>query len=402
MYTSTLFDDYYHDLGVFLYLIPIISAFWAAFALLAYKKHSRSQAFLAACFIVLGLGMTFSFWFDRYTATDKTEILRSINPLGSIFCSLFVLFYFISLIQPKTLTRRFITNHLAVAFLFSGLFIFLESVVGNVEYTLNWEIIREQLTRPAVIVRLLALAGLLVFEMYVAIRMLKMYFDHKRFIREAYSYEENINLNWIGWCIALFAVFAVADLLWMTNSSVVFKILFGITSCISIISLFWMGFRQEDVPTEDHIPQVEEAAAEKIECAEQEDVNDELSKEPLYRYPMERMKTRLTDYFEKEKPYLNPELNLGDVAQALHTNKTYLSQLINGEFQMNFYTFVNQYRIRYAIALIEKQNGQKLETAQLITESGFKSRSVFYKQFRDTTGYSPFDYIRQQSEKVTS
>lgn len=390
MENSTLFNDYYHDLGIYLYLIPIISAFWAGFALLANKQHSHSQKYLAAYLIALGFGMIFSFYYDRYTAEYKTEILRVLNPLVSIFCSMFVLFYMTSLMQPKILTRKYIWGFLSGGALFSAVFVLLEVFYGDTTHTVSWQMIVEQTTHPAVIVRLLALAGLVFFECYIALRSLTMYFRHKKFIRETYSYEEDINLNWIGWSIALFAVFAFSDLLWMSQSSVVAKVMFGVLCTISIVAIFWLGFRQEEVPTEESLPETKEAQTK--EAAKE--ASPESPEELAVRYPMERMKHALTEYFEKEKPYLDPELSLGDVAQALQTNKTYLSQLINGEFEINFYTFVNQYRMQYAIDLIKKQP-KKPETTQLIADSGFKSRSVFYKQFRETTGCSPSDYIKQ-------
>ncbi|MDL2208182.1 helix-turn-helix domain-containing protein [Parabacteroides sp. OttesenSCG-928-O15] len=395
MESSTLFNDYYHDLGIYLYLIPIISAFWAGFALLANKQHSRSQKYLAAYLIALGFGMIFSFYYDRYAAEYKTEILRVLNPLVSIFCSMFVLFYMTSLMQPKILTRKYIVNFLTGAALFSTVFILLEVFFGDTTHTVSWKMILEETTHPAVIVRLLALAGLVFFELYIAIRSLTMYFRHKKFIREAYSYEEDIDLNWIGWCIALFAVFGVSDLLWMSQSSIMAKIMFGVLCTISIAAIFWLGFRQKEVPTEEC--QSENAVEEEEKTTEiiaQEIPGNEYA----HKYPVEKMRQALKEYFEREKPYLDPELSLGDVAQALHTNKTYLSQLINGEFQMNFYTFVNQYRIQYAIDLIRSQQDSKPVTAQLIADSGFKSRSVFYKLFRESTGYSPSDYIKQIKE----
>jgi len=392
----TLFDDYYHDLGIFLYLSPIISAFWAAFALLAYKHHSRSQKYLAICLIALGIGMAFSFWYDRYTATDRTEILRAINPLCSIFCAITTLFYFTSLVNPGKLTRRYRIGHIAAAVLFSAFILFLEVYLGNIRYTLNWEVIRANPTHPAVVIRLIALFGLLVFEGYTTIVCLRMYFRHRQFIREVYSYEENINLNWIGSFIIFFAAFAIADLLWMTNSAIFFKILFGVLSCTVIILLFWFGFRQEEVPTEEVYIREEEAVT--ASSPDQSEAN--IIEHPGNHngsHKQEKIKEELLVYFNNEKPFLNPELNLEDVARALRTNRTYLSQLINREFGINFYTFVSQYRIRYVVELIQEDHGKELTPALVFDKSGFKSRSVFYKQFREITGYSPSDYINISS-----
>ena len=49
--------NYYGDLGIFLYYTPIVSAFMAAFALLANRRRTPSQTWLALVLVTLGTGM---------------------------------------------------------------------------------------------------------------------------------------------------------------------------------------------------------------------------------------------------------------------------------------------------------------------------------------------------------
>lgn len=390
MIYSSLFDGYYHDLGIFLYLTPIISACWAGFALLANRNCSRSQVYLAVVFFMLAIAMTFSFWYDRYNTSDRTEILRAVNPIMSMFCSLSVLFYITSLIRPEKLTFRYLLTYIIPAVVGTLIIVGLEYKYGVVQYTLKWEEIRTRTQQPVVFIRLGALALLLFFEMLIGFKCIRMYFRHKKFIRESYSYEEGIGLNWIGMCIFLFGVFAVVDLFWMIYSDILYKVLFGIMAFTIIVFLFWLGFRQKEVPTEAETstgkpPSVNPAETLKVETVMDVHVTAHRTQE--------KIKQALLDYFREEHPYLNPDLNLGDIATALHTNKTYLSKMINGEFGINFYTFVNQYRIHHVISLIEHHSEGEPIANHLFMESGFKSRSVFYKTFKEITGLSPADYI---------
>jgi YesN/AraC family two-component response regulator len=48
---------------------------------------------------------------------------------------------------------------------------------------------------------------------------------------------------------------------------------------------------------------------------------------------------------EMEKPYLNPDLNLSDLAILLQMNRAELSKVINTGFQKNFNDFINEYRV---------------------------------------------------------
>lgn len=49
--------------------------------------------------------------------------------------------------------------------------------------------------------------------------------------------------------------------------------------------------------------------------------------------------------FEEEKIFLNNQLNIMDIVQAVGTNRTYISSIINQQFNQNFCSFVNSYRI---------------------------------------------------------
>jgi len=50
--------------------------------------------------------------------------------------------------------------------------------------------------------------------------------------------------------------------------------------------------------------------------------------------------------FEDEKIYLNSQLNIMDLVQAVGTNRTYISSIINQQYNQNFCSFVNRYRIK--------------------------------------------------------
>jgi YesN/AraC family two-component response regulator len=134
---------------------------------------------------------------------------------------------------------------------------------------------------------------------------------------------------------------------------------------VATVCLFWLGFRQGEVPVEEEsetdLPTVEEQGETVI---------------PNYlMIKQEWLKQSLLDYFLQEKPYLNPDLNLGDVSKALGTNKTYLSQLINREFEMNFYTFVNQYRIDYVFPFIKNNEKLTFIITHQYREAGYTARS---------------------------
>lgn len=103
------------------------------------------------------------------------------------------------------------------------------------------------------------------------------------------------------------------------------------------------------------------------------------------------------EYMETKKPYLNPELNISDVAMALRSNRTYISVLINENFDMSFRDYINKERIKYAKQIMLKNPDEILEvTAE---KSGFSGDSQFAKKFKELEGTSPKVWLLKELEK---
>lgn len=103
-----------------------------------------------------------------------------------------------------------------------------------------------------------------------------------------------------------------------------------------------------------------------------------------------RHKTELIHYFTDKKPWLNPTLNIWEVSQAIGVNRTYVSNIINGELKCNFNTFVNQYRVDFAKQTMQAHPNKNLE--QVAFDSGFGSLSSFIRAFKSIEGISPGNF----------
>jgi AraC-like DNA-binding protein len=105
----------------------------------------------------------------------------------------------------------------------------------------------------------------------------------------------------------------------------------------------------------------------------------------------------LREIFEKQKLYLDPELNLKTVIKLLGTNQKYLYQAMSGHSDDNFRTFLNRYRVDEAKRVIKEQvvSGNLLNLAELYTQAGFNSTASFYRAFRSVTGLTPKEYAAE-------
>lgn len=101
---------------------------------------------------------------------------------------------------------------------------------------------------------------------------------------------------------------------------------------------------------------------------------------------------RLVDYFENERPWLDPDLKIWDVAIRVGTNRTYVSKAINEQLDSNFSDFVNGYRIREAQKIMERDSSFSFSLQAIAEMSGFGSLSSFSRAFRKFEGCTPSEY----------
>jgi len=105
--------------------------------------------------------------------------------------------------------------------------------------------------------------------------------------------------------------------------------------------------------------------------------------------PHNDLKERLIYLMQDEKVYLNKSLTLVKLAQLMNSNQTYVSNLINHEYNQSFNDSINRFRIDEACRLISDPANSQLRFDKIAGLSGFKAKSTFYAAFRKHTGMSP-------------
>ena len=96
---------------------------------------------------------------------------------------------------------------------------------------------------------------------------------------------------------------------------------------------------------------------------------------------------------ETKQIFRNPDLRITDVSNLLKTNRTYVSGIINTEFNSTFCDMVNQYRIEYSKKLLLDRNLYILH--YISEESGFASVNSFMRAFKKFTGMTPGQFRKQ-------
>ena len=106
---------------------------------------------------------------------------------------------------------------------------------------------------------------------------------------------------------------------------------------------------------------------------------------------------RCCRYMADRKPFLVESFSLGDLASVLFTNKVYLSKTINYFSGKNFRSYINHYRVMYAMELFRKN--KSLTVSELGALSGFHSGTTFNQAFKAVMQESPSTWCARLRKK---
>ena len=95
-----------------------------------------------------------------------------------------------------------------------------------------------------------------------------------------------------------------------------------------------------------------------------------------------------------EKPYMNSELRIGDLANALDVSSHSISYLLNQHYDISYYDFINEYRVDEFKRMITEMDSSKYTLSALADMCGFSSRASFFRSFKKNMGITPNEYIK--------
>ncbi len=100
----------------------------------------------------------------------------------------------------------------------------------------------------------------------------------------------------------------------------------------------------------------------------------------------------------EQKPFLNPELTINDLAALIKCNRHHLSQVLNESLKSSFYDYINFYRVEEAKQLLLNTGKENLKIASIAYDAGFNALSTFNDIFRKYTGTTPSQFKKGLQE----
>ncbi|RLD51130.1 MAG: hypothetical protein DRJ05_18750, partial [Bacteroidetes bacterium] len=179
-----------------------------------------------------------------------------------------------------------------------------------------------------------------------------------------------------------------------------------------VVSLFFLGLiyfqmtrknnankelvrkNREIVKSEEYIRECLKSEQEKKHVIEKQIKVDKYSASTLTEEQKEDLKLLITKTMDEERLYLDRNFTIDVLSKHLDVSRTYISQVINEVFQMNFNNFINEYRIKEARRVLTDEANKNLTIETIALSIGFGSKSSFNSAFKRYTGITPSFYMK--------
>lgn len=100
-----------------------------------------------------------------------------------------------------------------------------------------------------------------------------------------------------------------------------------------------------------------------------------------------------------QKLFADPNLTVQDLATAVNSNRTYVSNCINRRTGYSFSQYIARYRVEHAQQILRdpKYKNDHEAIADAMALSGFSSDQNFYRVFKEVTGVTPLQFRKAKN-----
>ena len=366
----------------FFTVFEVAQASLLVFILLVMKKNRRANIFFALFMTILSVNL-FSMFLHGNGFRDASSVLMMISLPGISIAGVLIYFYTSVMTGVMESFRRRDMLHFIIYFILLAIF-----------FTL-WYLLRDRedhgyyLKNFSLIFLGLGLANSLG---YVVFSMMKLK-NYLSKIENYFSDIEKYDMKWLKKLTTLSFVYIAGWNMeyWLFYFGITDRnpLWFFINICMLTIIIFTMTFYIVNKP---------ETLKETREMMDELDAEEEISEKEKYAKQSidDIMKKdylkRIREFMDSSRPHLNENVTIKEIAADMNIPSHHLSIVINDMLNMNFYTFINEYRIKEAIKILEDPSNAEASILSIAYSSGFNSKSTFNTVFKKNTGKTPSEY----------
>ena len=255
---------------------------------------------------------------------------------------------------------------------------------------------------PNDLIMLLATIYILLLGLLFTAYMVFAIRQYERWLNDNYADLENKKV-WLSQTVSLICMLLFT--LYLFAVDIIFIWLIHFIELVLVGLLLW---RVETLPTLSLTPGPS-PRGEGSDYSQGENSGEELSTPLHYReeqgggavnIDLAQIERLLTEHCVNTQLYLQHDLTLQHLAQAVGTNRSYLSQYFSRQ-GITYNIYINNQRINHFISRYQELTaaGQSVVAQELAQESGFRSYSTFGRAFMQRTGQSVTAWMRQLGEE---
>lgn len=104
---------------------------------------------------------------------------------------------------------------------------------------------------------------------------------------------------------------------------------------------------------------------------------------------------QILSYLHTEKPYLSPLFSSHDISRILNIPQMRVSNSFNKDLRIPFPAYRSKLRMDHVINLLRAGAHENISIEGIAEMSGFKSKTIFYKIFKEEYGLTPSEWIKE-------
>lgn len=375
-----------------IFILGAVQAFFFGFLLLDKEKNRLSPKLLLLFFSIIGFVLIEHYLFQRKITFEYPHLL-GLTYTFPIILGPILFFYTKSLVaEKKAISFRDFLYH-ATPFLFVATFLVYDYYfLSPQEKLVYYENETQGQTSVFIYIAEFFINFSIPFYSIFSLLLLK---KHLKQIKSSFSNTKNIDLHWLKIVLICMVIVSFVSVLMGLLSDFLNFISYEdgdyfMYTTLSVIIYFlgYYGIKQKPIlSNENQVSRIEPAPSLKIKYATSS----------LKNVEKEKLIQRLTQSMETSKPYLNENLTLKELANKLETTSNNLSQIMNENFNKNFYEFINEYRINEVKSLLADPKYSHYSMLGIAFECGFNSKSTFNSVFKQFTGKTPSEFKKSIS-----
>jgi AraC-like DNA-binding protein len=346
--------------------------------------NSNSNKYLAFLIFTLSIKLL-THVFDIQQVFTSYPLLRFIDDIEWVFLIPAFIFLFIKKRTDNTGKSKQKKYLLFIPFVYSAVL----NIINDLDHVARIYTIPES---GIAIIQILGLIQLALAVTFIPFLPLYSYF----LIRHLKDPQEK------KWIITLLTIVSILLIVWLITALAGLILDYDISSSMNVLALFatfiihWTAyigiykyklaknkeaisnFLNEDLANSYTNLQI-------VENSRPEEYKESITADNLYFQKLEIL-------CKEQHIYTDSTLNREKVAEKLGISAGYLSQIINTITGDNFANYINQYRVEAVKEMISNSEYENYNLLTMGLESGFTSKTTFYKAFKKVTAQTPNEY----------